>query len=260
MSPLDDLGQMLKKLRLSGLLETLPLRLGQAVDGNLPYEEFLLRLVCDEVERRNAKQLQLRLGRAGFESGKTLEDFDFSFNPQIPKARVIDLCTCAFVARRDNVLLIGPAGVGKSHIAQALGHRACRAGYATVWTPAHKLFAELRASRADGSYERKMARLTAPDVLIIDDLGLRSLRSDEPEDLYELIRQRYETGSTIITSNRAVEEWPPLFIDPLLASAAMDRLLHHAHIVVMDGDSYRNPPRKRPTRPESAKSGTRKEE
>jgi DNA replication protein DnaC len=237
----DDLVPMLKKLRLSGILGSLDLRTRQAVEDDLSHLEFLYRLLDDEVARRDAKQLGQRLRRASFEPGRTLEDFDFLFNPGIPKARVIDLATTCFVDRRENVLLLGPAGVGKSHLGQALGHRACQAGHDVVFTGAHEMFAQLRAARADGTYERKLQRFTAPAVLVLDDLGLRRLAQDEPLDLYEVIRQRYERGSTVITSNRALEEFPGLFGDPLLASAAMDRLLHHSHVLVIEGESYRNP-------------------
>lgn len=246
MSPTDDLVPTLKKLRLSGVLQTLELRTRQAVEDSVPYAEFLYRLLCDEVERREAKQLQLRLRRAQFEHNRNIEDFDFAFNPKIPKSRIIDLATCNFVELTRDVCLIGPAGVGKSHIAQALGHRACRAGYATLFITANKMFSELRAARADDSYERRMLRFTNPELLIIDDLGLRPLRQQEPEDLYEIIRRRYERGSNIITSNRDIEEWYPLFGEPLMASAAMDRLLENAHVIVMDGHSHRNPPTPNP--------------
>ncbi len=242
MSTYDELAAPLKKLRLSGVLATLELRVRQAVEDNLPPAEFLLRVLTDEVERRDHKQLEQRVRRADFEHQKTLEDFDFLFNPQIPKARVIDLATCAFVGRRENALLVGQTGVGKSHLAQAIGHRACRAGYSVLFTPAHALFKLLRAARGDGSYDRKLLRFTAPDLLIVDDLGLRPLAGDEPVDLYELIRHRYERGSLLITSNRAVDELSPLFGDALLASAAMDRLLHGAHVLELEGDTYRNPP------------------
>ena len=180
--------------------------------------------------------------RAQFEHAKTIEDFDFTFNPKVPKTKLIDLATGHFVGRQENVLLVGPSGVGKSHVAQALGHRACRAGYSALYVTANKLFVELRAARADRSYDRKLQRVTNPALLIIDDLGLRPLRQEEPEDLYEIIRHRYEHGATLITSNRSIEEWYALFGDELLASAAMDRLLHHCHIIVMEGHSYRNPP------------------
>lgn len=245
MTVTQDLVPVLKKLRLSGVLQTLDIRTKQAVEDNLGHEEFLFRLCQDEVERRDSKQLDLRMRRANFETSKGLDDFDFSFNPKIPKTKIIELTTCNFVEKKRNVILIGPAGVGKSHVAQALGERACRAGYSVLYVPAHRMLAHLRASRGDQSYEKRLLRYTTPDVLIVDDVGLRPLTGDEPVDLYEVIRQRYERGSMIVTSNRSLEEWPPLFLDALMASAAMDRLLHDANVVVMDGDSYRNPP---PTR------------
>lgn len=242
MNPTEDLHRLLKKLRLSGVLQSLELRTRQAVDDDLSHDEFLYRLFSDEVERRDSKQLEGRLRRASFDSRTTLEEFDFTFNPEVPKAKVIDLATCAFVERKENVLLVGKTGVGKSHIAQALGHRACRAGHSVVYTSAHDMLVQLRAARADQSYDRRLLRYTSPDVLIVDDLGLRPLIHDEPIDLYEVIRQRYLHGATIMTSNRALEEWQPLFHDALLASAAMDRLLEDAHVLTFEGDSYRNPP------------------
>lgn len=242
MNATDDLVRVLKKLRLSGVLDTLELRLEQARDDDLPHLEFVYRLLCDEAERRDAKQLDQRLRRACFAETRTVEDFDFHFNPQVPKQRIVDLATCRFVDRRENVLLVGPTGVGKSHLAQALGHRACFAGYRVLYTTADRMFAQLRAARADRTFDKKLLRYTQPDLLIIDDLGLRGLRDDEPLDLYEVVRQRYERAATIFTSNRALEEWQGLFHDPLLASAAMDRLLHHAHVIALEGHSYRNPP------------------
>lgn len=237
----DDLVPVLKKLRLSGVLQTLDLRNREATDDSLAHTEYLYRLLHDEVERRESKQLSMRLRRASFEDMKSLEDFDFHFNPAVPKAKVLDLATCQFVERRENVLLLGKAGVGKSHLAQALGLRACRIGYSALYISTQDMLMQLRASRADNSFERRLLRFTSPDLLVLDDLGLRPLSADEPLDLYEVIRRRYERGSLVITSNRAVEEWHPLFGDALLASAAMDRLLHHAHIIEIDGESYRNP-------------------
>jgi DNA replication protein DnaC len=233
---------LLKKLRMSGVLQTLELRATEAAEDDLSHSEFLLRLLMDELERREAKMLTQRIRKANFEHAKTLEDFDFLFNPAVPKSKVIDLATCGFVHKHHNVILAGPSGVGKSHIAQALGHRACLAGFKVVFVSAHDLLKQLRAARGDGSYDRRILRFTTPDLLIIDDLGLRALKDEEPVDVYEIIRLRYQRGSTIITSNRALEELPSVFGDPLLSSAAMDRLLDEAHVIVIDGDSYRNPP------------------
>jgi DNA replication protein DnaC len=245
MSPIDDLIPLLKRLKLSGILDTLDLRTKQAADDSLSHPEFLLRILSDEVERREGNMLSQRLRRAHFEHAKTLEDFDFHFNANVPKRKVIDLATCSFVGRKRNALILGPSGVGKSHIAQAIGHRACQRGYQVLFLAAHDMLQQLRASQADGSQDRVLQRLAKPDLLIIDDLGLRALKDDEPIDLYDVIRHRYERGSCIITLNRTPQEVGSIFQDPLIASAAMDRLLHDAEVIVIEGDSYRNPPPKK---------------
>ena len=245
MSRTEDLARLLKKLRLSGVLTTLELRIKQMADESLGAEDFLYRLLTDEAERRDAKQLDLRVRRATFEQMQTLESFDFQFNPQIPRARLIELAAGHYLARHEAVCLIGPTGVGKSHVAQALGHRACRDGHSVVFIAASQMLTELRAARADNSLTRRMLRFTTTDLLILDDLGLRPQRHEEPEDLYDVLRQRHHRGSTIITSNRSVEEWAPLFGDKLLAAAALDRLLEGGHVIEMTGDSYRTSPRAR---------------
>jgi DNA replication protein DnaC len=239
MTGTEPLIQTLKKLRLSGILDTLDLRTRQALDDGLSHSEFLFRLLSDEVERRDSRQLDQRLRRASFESHKTLEDFDWRFNPKIPKDKLLEFGTCQYIVRKEVLILCGPSGTGKSHIAQACGYRACRAGHTVLYSSAHQLFTSLRAARADHSYDRQLLRYTSVDLLIVDDLGLRPLTPEEAMDFYELIRIRYERGALLCTSNRAVSEWGTLFGDALLASAAMDRLLHHAHVVVMDGPSYR---------------------
>lgn len=235
----------LKNLRLSGILETLEVRNRQAIEEKLSYVEFLQRLLEDEVERRAAKQLQLRLRRASFDIEKTLEGFDFSFNPSVNRQQVFDLATCRFIERCECVLVVGPAGVGKSHLAQALGHEACRRGFDVVFTTMSKMLSHLNGGRADATYERRLQTYIRPDLLILDDFGLKPLHPPAPEDLYEIINERYERGSLIVTSNRAFSEWPELFSNPLLASAALDRLAHGAHQIVITGESFRAKGRRR---------------
>ena len=234
-----QLTPQLKRLRLSGVLESLELRNQQAIQDKLSYVEFLARLIQDEVERRAQKQLQLRLRRAAFHSDKTLEGFDFSFNPTINRQQVLDLATCTYVAQHRNVLVCGPTGVGKSHLSQALGHEACRRGYDVLFVSTHKMLAHLNGGRADGSYDKRLLTYLRPDLLILDDFGLRPVTSPGSEDLLDVILERYERGSILITSNRAPAEWPSLFGDPLMASAALDRLADNANVLIITGSSYR---------------------
>ena len=244
----------LKSLRLSGILETLDVRNQQAIDDKLSYVEFLQRLLEDEVERRAQKQLAMRLRRASFDTDKTLEGFDFAFNPSINRQQVRDLATCHFIERKESVLIQGPAGVGKSHLAQALGHEACRRGYDVVFSNATRMLQHLNGGRADGTYEKRLQHYARPALLILDDFGLKALHPPAPEDFYDVINERYERGSMIVTSNRAFSEWPDLFHSPLLASAALDRLADRAHQLVITGDSYRAKGRKSATRVDNAGS------
>jgi DNA replication protein DnaC len=229
----------LKHLRLSGILDTLEVRSQQALAEHWTYAEFLERLLEDEVERRAQKQLALRLRRADLANDKTLETFDFTFNPGIHRQRVYDLATCHFVHEKRNVLICGPTGVGKTHLAQALAHTACRQDLDVSFTSAHTMLRHLHAGRADSSYDKRLAGYVRPDLLVIDDFGLKPLSSPGPEDLYEVINERYEKGSILITSNRAPGEWAGWFADPLLASAGLDRLAHNAYVLIITGSSYR---------------------
>lgn len=230
----------LKALRLSGILQTLEVRNRQAIEEKQSFVEFLERLLEDEVERRAQKQLALRLRRASFAGEKTMEGFNWSFNPSINRQQILDLATGQWIERKEVTLIVGPSGTGKSHLAQALGHEVCRRGYHVLFTPVAKMLAHLNGGRADGTYERRVAGYLRPDLLILDDFGLRILRGHEPEDLYEVINERYERGSTLLTSNRDYAEWSEAFGDnPLLASAALDRLAHRAHLITITGRSYR---------------------
>ncbi len=240
MTEIHELETPLKRLRLSGILDTLDVRNQQAVAETWSYIEFLGRLLTDEVERRAAKQLDLRLRRGRVQTGKTFEAFDFGFNPTLSRQQVMDLATCEFIRRRRNCLLVGQSGVGKSHIAQALSHEAARKGFDILFTDAHKMLAHLHAGRADDSFERRLATYLKPDLLVIDDFGLKPFpRPHGSTDIYDIIAERYEKKSILLTSNRAPSEWPELFDDHLLASAALERLADRAHIVSISGKSYR---------------------
>lgn len=239
MELMHQLTPYLKQLRLSGILETLEVRNRQAIDGHWSYVEFLSRLLEDEVDRRGQKQLLLRLRRATVNTTKTLETFDFAFNPNLNRQQLLQLASCDYIRQKHNVLICGPTGVGKSHLAQALAHEACRLGFDVLFINAHKMLQHLHGGRADGTLERRLQTYLRPDLLILDDFGLKPLRSPGPEDLYDIINERYEKGSILLTSNRAPSEWPELFGDPLLASAGLDRLAHRAEVIILRGKSFR---------------------
>jgi DNA replication protein DnaC len=229
----------LKRLRMSGVLETLDVRNQQAIEEKWTYVEFLARLLEDEVERRAQKQLSLRIRRATINTTKTLEGFDFAFNPSVNRQQVLDLATCSYIRQKRNVLICGPTGVGKTHLAQALTHEACRRGYSALFTNTYKMLQRINGGRADGTLERRVQAYLRPDLLVLDDFGLKPLIPPGPEDLYDIINERYERGSILLTSNRAPEEWPDLFGEPLLAAAGLDRLTHRAQAMVITGTSFR---------------------
>jgi DNA replication protein DnaC len=229
----------LKSLKLSGILSTLEVRNQQAIQEKCTYTEFLERLLEDEVERRGQKQLALRLRRSSLDPTKTLETFDFSFNPTINRRQIYDLATCSYVERAEGVWILGPSGVGKSHLAHALGHEAVRRGYDVLCVRTSKMLLHLNGGRADGTYERRLQGYLRPELLVLDDFGLKPMRPPAAEDLYEVIDGRYQRTSTILTTNRAFSEWLELFDQPVLGSAAIDRLAHGTTQITITGDSYR---------------------
>jgi len=235
----------LKHLRLSGILDTLERRQQEAIQSQCSYTDFLQRLLEDEVERRAQKQLGQRLRRAGLNATKTLETFDFGYNASINRQQILHLAEGDYLRQHHNVILCGPTGTGKSHLAQALGQEACRKGFNVLWVAVDQMLKYLHGGRADGSWERRLQTYMRPEVLILDDFGLKPLAPPAPEDLYDVINQRYEKASIILTSNRAPAEWVELFGDPLLASAGLDRLAHRAEIVLIRGTSYRAKDRKK---------------
>ncbi len=239
MNPMPELIPMLKQLRLSGILDSLEIRNRQAIDEKIAYTDFLALLIQDEVARRSQRKLAMRLRRANFRNHKTLEDFDFTFNPAINKAQIMDLATCRFMEEKACVLIVGPCGTGKSHLAQALGHCAVRLGHDVLFTTQTKMLGQLHAARATNAYDRRLNALAKVDLLVIDDFGLKPLRSPQDEDIHDLIGERYERKSTIITSNLDLTEWGDAFPNKLLGAATIDRIRHGAYCVVLEGKSYR---------------------
>ena len=235
----SELKTTLKRLKLSGMLSTLPDRLVFARNENLDYAEFLELVLSDEAERRQQVSIQNRLRNAGFEEECTLEGFDWTVDIQLDKARLNNLFGLHFIERKENVILTGPVGVGKTFLACALGHSACRAGYRALFTRADTILKTLAQSRADNSFDRQLRQFLSPDVLVVDDFGLRRLSGIASSDFYELIIERHLRSSTIVTSNRDVEEWGALFDEQILAQSALDRFCHRAHQLVIEGESYR---------------------
>ena len=234
-----ELKTTLKRLKLSPMLNTLPDRLAFARSQKLDYSEFLELVLNDEAERRQQITVQSRLRQAGFEEECTFEGFDWTADVKLDKARLNDLFGLHFIERKENVIFSGPVGVGKTFLAGALGHSACRAGYRVLFTRADAMLKKLAQSRADNSFDRQLRKYINPNVLVIDDFALRRLSALASSDLYELIIERHLRSSTIVTSNRDVTEWGAVFDEPMLAQSALDRFCHRAHQLVIEGESYR---------------------
>ena len=240
MNPMPELIPMLKQLRLSGILDSIETRNKQAIEGKMSYMDFLATIITDEVARRNQKKLASALRRANFRNQKTLEEFDFTFNPNINRGMITELASCRFIKEKVCALIVGPCGTGKSHIAQALGHCAIRNGYNVLFTTVSKMLVQLNAARANNGFDRHFTKLAAVDLLIIDDFGLKPLKANQDEDFHDVIAERYERKSTIVTSNLDIPEWTDAFPNRILGAATIDRLRHGAYKVVLEGKSYRS--------------------
>ncbi|MBU0753893.1 MAG: IS21-like element helper ATPase IstB [Planctomycetes bacterium] len=235
----ESLKTVLKRLKLSGLLHTLPDRIAYAKKTKLSYQELLELVLQDEIDRREQGNLDRRLRQAQFQDEQTFENFDWNAKATFDRETVKDLFGLSFIGRKEDVIFLGPVGVGKTFLASALGHAACRAGKRVLFIRADRLLKELYQSRADHTTEKVVRRFISQDLLIIDDFGLRKMDATQSSDLYEIIIERHRRSSTLLTSNRSIEEWIPLFTDPVLSQSAIDRLAHNAHQIVMEGESYR---------------------
>ena len=237
---LTELDRALRQLRLSGMAQVLETRLLQAQKEQMPPIDLIASLINDELTLRTDRLLDRRRKQAGFRDvGRTLDNFDFTFNPKMNRSLVFDLATCTFINKREDALFLGPGGTGKSHLAQAIGHAAIQQNFKVLYRETHVLLDELADAVADGTRKAYMDAITTVPLLIIDDFGMRKLPHTAAEDLLEIIMRRYERASTLLTSNRPVEDWGKLLGDVAAVSAMLDRLLHHGHVLKAGPRSWR---------------------
>jgi DNA replication protein DnaC len=234
-----ELKRALKQLRLGGIATVLETRLQQAQAEPMAPIDLISCLVSDELSRRGDRLLERRRKAAGFRNLHTLDTFDFTFNKKMNRSLVFDLATANFIARHEDALFLGPPGTGKSHLAQAIGLAAIQQGYRVLYRETHTLLAEIAEATLDGTRKQQMELLSTVPLLIIDDLGMRKLPPTAAEELLEIVMRRYERTSTVLTSNRPVEDWGKLLGDTAAVTAMLDRLLHHGHVLKCGPRSWR---------------------
>lgn len=234
-----QINSLAQQLRLHGISDSLTSRLRQAKDAAMSYEELLTMLLQDELDSRTQAAMQRRITQAKFEEVKTFEGFDLKRYSLQVKHAINDLMTGKFIKTKNHIVIMGPVGTGKTHLSQALGMMACTKGYRVKFIRSNELLNEFYRSKADNTYDYLFKRYIKYDALILDDFGLKSLSADQSSDLYDLIASTHTNTSLIITTNRKIEKWSSIFFDPVMANAALDRIVNNAYRIVLDGESYR---------------------
>ena len=229
----------LKSLRLPAMAEMLDSYAKQAASSSMSYVDFLGGLVSEEVSRKEQRSVQNRIKSARFPVLKSLDDFDYSFQPSIDKKKVGELSNLRFIDNKENILFLGPSGVGKTHLATSLGVRACESGYKVLFTTLNDMVSVLMASMADNSFPSKLRQFVQPSLLIVDEVGYLPVSKEGANFLFQVVAKRYETGSIILTSNKSFADWGEVLGDSVIAAAVLDRLLHHSTVFNVRGDSYR---------------------
>jgi DNA replication protein DnaC len=235
----NTLTKNLKNLKLSGVVKTVEVRNEQAIKEKLSYMEFLELLIEDELTNRKDNSYKKRFQKAHFPFTKTLEEYDFNFQPTLNHQEIYNLATCEFIRKKENIVFIGPPGTGKTHLSVSIGIKALQQGYKVIFTTVSDMMSALFESKADNSYAQKLRYYLSCDLLILDELGFRKLNEHIVDQFYEIVSQRYEKGSLIITSNKTFDEWGHIFWDSILVSAILDRIVHHCHLVLIKGESFR---------------------